>query len=124
MHRINRRIAATSGTALAAGEILHVLAYSPGQQYRLHSDAIPGEANQRTHTLLVWLNDAYEGGATVFPALDIAVRGAPGDALLFENLTAAGKPDERTRHAGLPVKSGRKWLATRWIRRTPVSPFD
>ena len=123
VRRINRRIAGASGTAVEAGEPLHVLAYTPGQEFRLHLDALPGVTNQRTHTMLVWLNDAFEGGETVFPALGLSLRGRPGDALLFANLGADGRADERTRHAGLTPTSGQKWLASRWIRARPVSPF-
>jgi prolyl 4-hydroxylase len=124
IRRINRRIAAASETAVEAGEPLHILAYAPGQQYRLHVDAIPGVANQRIWTMLVWLNEDYEGGETHFPNLGLTVRGRAGDGLLFANLTPDGRTDERLRHAGLPVTAGRKWLATRWIRRQPFSPFD
>src|SRR3569623_3415733 len=47
---LNRRIAAMTGTAVENGEPLQVLRYTPGQQYSLHSDALPGAANQRTVT--------------------------------------------------------------------------
>jgi prolyl 4-hydroxylase len=123
VRRINRRIAEISGTEIEAGEPLHVLAYAPGQEYRPHLDALPGATNQRTHTMLVWLNDDFTGGETVFPALGLTLRGRTGDALLFVNLDAAGRADERMRHAGLPPASGRKWLASRWIRARPLSPF-
>ena len=123
VRRINRRIADASGTQVEAGEPLHVLAYTPGQEFRLHLDALPGVANQRTYTMLVWLNDAFEGGETVFPALGLSLCGQPGDALLFANVGADGRADERTRHAGLTPTSGQKWLASRWIRAQPISPF-
>ena len=57
-----------------------------------------------------------EGGETHFPELDITVRGAVGDLLIFRNLDAQGMPDPRMLHAGLPITAGEKWLATRWIR--------
>ncbi|UAK23407.1 2OG-Fe(II) oxygenase [Sphingomonas nostoxanthinifaciens] len=120
---IDRRIADATGTAIEAGEPLHVLAYAPGQEYRPHLDALPGAANQRVLTVLLWLGGDYDGGETDFPAPGVRVRGEPGDALIFSNVTAEGRADERSRHAGLPVTRGRKWLATRWIRQAPVSPF-
>ena len=123
VRRINRRIADASGTVVEAGEPLHVLAYTPGQEYRPHLDALPGAVNQRTHTMLVWLNDGFAGGETVFPALGLKLRGRPGDGLLFANLDVRGRADERMRHAGLPPTVGSKWLASRWIRAAPVSPF-
>lgn len=124
VRRINRRIALASRTEVACGEPLHILAYDRGQQYRPHLDAVAGAANQRSWTMLLWLNDDYAGGETAFPIAGLTVRGAAGDALLFENVTRDGRPDPRTRHAGLPVTRGRKWLATRWIRQRPLAPFE
>ena len=115
---INRTIAAASATQVGWGEPLHVLRYVPGQQYRPHHDAHafgPVE-KRRIATALLYLNDAYEGGETNFPELGIKVRGGIGDLLIFHNLDAANMPDPRMIHAGLPIRSGEKWLATRWIR--------
>ena len=115
---INRTIAKASDTQVPWGEPLHVLRYAPGQQYRPHHDAhafAPVE-QRRVATALLYLNDAYEGGETNFPELGITVRGGVGDLLIFHNLDAAKLPDPRMIHAGLPITSGEKWLATRWIR--------
>lgn len=118
---IERRIAAATGTTLRQGEALQVLQYAPGQQYRPHLDAVPGLANQRVLTFLIWLNDDFKGGETVFPEAGLTFRGRVGDALLFANTDAAGRPDPRTRHAGLPVTSGVKLLASKWIRATAAA---
>jgi prolyl 4-hydroxylase len=115
---VNRCIAEASGTRYGWGEPLHVLRYGPGQQYRPHHDAHafgPAE-KRRVATALIYLNDGYEGGETNFPELNITVRGAVGDMLIFHNLTADKLPDPRMTHAGLPIARGEKWLATRWIR--------
>lgn len=115
---VNHTIAAASGTEPTRGEPLHILRYASGQQYRPHHDAhafAPVE-KRRTATALLYLNDAYEGGETHFPELKIKVRGGVGDLLIFHNLDADGMPDPRMTHAGLPITSGEKWLATRWIR--------
>lgn len=123
VNRINRRIARLSGTDYGWGEPLHVLSYEPGDEYKPHHDALPGADNQRQATAIVYLNDEYEGGETVFPELELTLRARPGDMLLFANLNAAGKRDERTLHAGLPVASGHKWIATRWIRQRRYHPW-
>ena len=115
---INRTIAAASETAMTWGEPLHILRYAPGQQYRPHHDAhaYPEVEKRRVATALLYLNDAYEGGETNFPELGITVRGGVGDLLIFHNLDRDKMPDMRMIHAGLPITSGEKWLATRWIR--------
>jgi prolyl 4-hydroxylase len=119
IHALNRRIAAASGTTVEQGEPLQVLRYSPRQEYRSHSDALSNADNQRIMTALVYLNDGYVGGETSFPAPDLKLRGAIGDALFFRNVEASGQPDALSTHAGLPVVTGEKWLASRWIRERP-----
>ncbi|MEA3061327.1 MAG: prolyl 4-hydroxylase [Sphingomonadales bacterium] len=121
---LGRRIAAASGTNFDQGEPLQVLRYRPGGEYRPHFDAIPGFANQRVATMLVWLNDGFEGGETEFPEAGLPLRGAVGDAILFRNVGGDGRPDPASAHAGRPVKAGEKWLASRWIReRTYEAPL-
>jgi len=122
IHALNRRLAAASGTDVRAGEPLQVLSYAPGEQYHEHSDALPGvaPAQQRILTFLVYLNEDYEGGETSFPSAGLKFRGRPGDGLLFRNAAPDGQPDPLAIHAGLPVTSGAKLLASRWIRATPL----
>jgi prolyl 4-hydroxylase len=123
VHALNRRMAAASGTDVRQGETLQVLRYARGQEYRPHLDAIPALANQRVLTFLVYLNDDYGGGETDFPELGLHIRGEAGMGLLFANALPDGRPDPRMRHAGLPVRSGSKLLASRWIRaRLPEHP--
>jgi len=119
IHAINRRIASASDTSVEQGEPLQVLHYSPGQEYRGHSDALPGVDNQRILTVLVYLNEDYEGGETSFPLAGLDLRGAIGDALIFANVNDLGQPDPDALHAGRPVTEGEKWLASRWIRERP-----
>jgi len=116
VNAINRRIAALSGTRVEQGETLQLLRYARGAQYRAHVDALPAEANQRIATVLVYLTDDYEGGETQFVRTGLAYRGRKGDALLFRNVDAAGRPDPMALHAGLPVTRGVKVIASRWIR--------
>lgn len=122
--RINRRIAAATATQADWGEPLTVLRYAAGQEYKLHLDTIPGAANQRIWTALLYLNEGYGGGETIFPDLGLRIAGGAGDALLFRSLDDCGRPDPRACHAGTPVTGGTKWLATRWIRLGPHHPWE
>ena len=121
---LNRRIAGATGTDIRNAEALYVMRYTPGQQYHPHLDALPGLANQREWTAIAYLNDAFDGGATAFPELGLSLRMGPGDLLVFRNSGADQQPDLRMRHAGEPVGSGEKWIATRWIRHGPHDPYD
>ena len=115
VHAINRRVAAATGTDYEAGETLQSLRYQPGQEYRPHFDFVPGD-NPRLWTALIYLNDDYEGGETEFVETGLKVRGTTGDLLAFYNAGPDGDLEPRSKHAGLPVRSGVKYLATRWIR--------
>lgn len=119
IHALNCRIAAATGTAAAQGEPLHVLRYRPGQEYKSHVDTLGGDPNQRIVTVLVYLNDDYQGGETRFDRTGLVFRGGVGDALIFHNVDAEGRADLLTRHSGLPVETGEKLIASRWIRARP-----
>ena len=121
VHALNRRMAAASKTDVMQGEPLQILRYRPGQEYKPHTDAIPGLKNQRIMTMLVYLNDDFEGGETSFPDAGLTIRPKRGEGLLFTNVDAGGNPDPSVLHAGLPVTSGVKFLASRWIRERAVT---
>jgi prolyl 4-hydroxylase len=122
IHALNRRIASMTGTRFESGEALQVLRYSPGQEYRPHFDFVEGAQNQRLWTALIYLNNDYEGGETAFVRTGAEVRGKAGDVLVFRNARADGSPDPLAEHAGMPVTSGTKYLATRWIRESRWIP--
>jgi prolyl 4-hydroxylase len=104
-----------------------VLHYTPGQQFAPHFDFVEAAAphladdiaenGQRVATLLIYLNDDFEGGETDFPALHWRYKGRTGDALLFWNVGATGQPDPATLHAGLQPTHGEKWVLSQWMRR-------
>ena len=106
-------------------EPLQVVRYGPGQEYRPHYDACvvgcaEGSRIYRRATLLVYLNDEFEEGATHFPSVDIRVRPRRGDGELFYNVDAdTGTELDAALHAGEPVLSGTKWVANCWVRYDP-----
>jgi hypothetical protein len=126
LHAIDLRLAKAAGLPLANGEMMNILMYKPGEEYRAHFDFFAPEiagaerSGQRIRTLLVWLNDDYAGGETYFINAKMNLRGAAGDAVVFHNCNAVtGAPDRETLHAGLPVTSGQKWLLSKWFRAKP-----
>ncbi len=121
---INHRIAAVSATQTDQGESLTVLHYAVGQQYRPHVDTIAGAQNQRIKTVLLYLNEGYGGGETLFLHKKLKVAARAGDAVIFDNVLPNGQTDPTTQHAGLPVTRGTKWLATRWIRANRHDPWN
>lgn len=126
------RIAAAIGVPVQHQEPTNVLHYARGQEYRLHFDFVaPQEAaqsfaaefaalGQRIATVLVYLNDKYEGGETEFPRLGWRHKGKTGDAMVFWNVSESGERESQSLHAGLPVTRGEKWLLSTWVRERPL----
>ncbi|MES2343697.1 MAG: 2OG-Fe(II) oxygenase [Pseudomonadota bacterium] len=128
---VNLRISQAAGMPPENAEGLGVLHYAPGERYRPHMDYIPETPEnarqlevmgQRVRTLLVYLNDGFEGGATLFPRLDAAYRPAAGGALIFDSVTDDGAMDPRTLHEGSPPTSGEKWVISKWFRTKALRP--
>lgn len=120
------RIAASMQVPLRQLEAATVLHYKGSEEIRNHFDFIdpasPNYAEQirlrgdRIITFLVYLNDDYESGETDFPEAGVRNKGRCGDGIFFVNVTAEGRPDLRTVHAGRPPTQGEKWIITQFIR--------
>jgi hypothetical protein len=128
---INWRIAEAAGLPAENAEGLGVLHYAPGEQYAPHVDYIPdtpanaahlAQRGQRVRTLLVYLNEGFEGGATEFLRLDLALKPPRGFGLVFDNVTADGGVEPLTLHRGAPPTRGEKWLISKWFRTKALRP--
>lgn len=122
IHAINLRLAAAAGLPPSNGEMINVLMYRHGEEYRPHYDFFPVEAaqsdpsGQRIRTLLVYLNTDYVGGEMHFVTASRKIKGNVGDAVVFHNCEDNGVPDKSSLHAGMPVLGGEKWLLSKWYR--------
>jgi len=124
IRRIEARIARLLNWPVQNGEGLQVLRYRRGAEYKPHYDYFdPGEpgtaailrrGGQRVASLIMYLREPEEGGATVFPDIGLRVRPQQGSAVFFSY--ALAHPTSLTLHGGEPVKSGEKWIATKWLR--------
>jgi len=123
---VRERLCALAGQPAIHAENCQVLHYEVGQRFAPHFDFLdPGfvghagtlaHSGQRVATVLVYLNDGFEGGETDFPRIGLRHRGAKGDALVFRNVDEEGRPDLLTLHAGLTPTRGEKWLLSLWVR--------
>ena len=124
---LDRRIAALMNRPVENGEGLQILHYHTGGEYTPHFDYFPptdpgshvhlANGGQRMATLIIYLNDVEDGGATVFPELKLTIGPKKGAALYFEYGNSHGQVDPLTLHGGLPVLRGEKWIATKWMRQ-------
>ncbi|AET93554.1 proCollegen-proline,2-oxoglutarate-4- dioxygenase (plasmid) [Burkholderia sp. YI23] len=130
--RLEMRIAALTGLAAENGEGLQLLRYQPGAESTPHVDYLVAgnetnresiaRSGQRVGTLLMYLNDVEGGGETVFPQVGCSVVPRRGQALYFEYCNRAGVCDPASLHASTPLRSGEKWVATKWIRARRFVP--
>ncbi|WP_282146401.1 2OG-Fe(II) oxygenase [Alteromonas stellipolaris] len=124
IRKIDLSIARHSNTMANQGEYLNLLRYAPGQEYKGHFDAISVKQNyaiyqdgaQRIKTALIYLNSVEDGGKTLFPRLDLAIKPIQGNMIIFDNVELNGRVKPLSFHAGESTISSHKWLLTKWIR--------
>lgn len=124
--KISDLVAKRTGTSISDQEELQVVRYKPGGYFRPHYDACDGNKQfckrmndgkgPRLLTVLVYLNDDYSGGETIFPNLKKTIQPEKGKAILFYSIDHRGDILRDSLHGGDPVKSGEKWIANKWVR--------
>jgi prolyl 4-hydroxylase len=108
-------------------ELLQVVKYSTGGFFNPHYDTcmgddpdyckrMNGKAGPRYGTLIVYLNDDFTGGETIFPNINKTVKPEKGKAVFFYTTDTNGNLLNESLHAGNPVISGNKWICNKWTR--------
>ena len=107
-------------------EDISIVRYQASEYYREHYDACATTKNcqnnsriYRKATLIVYLNDGFSGGETSFPKINVKVTPKTGKVAMFYDTDHQGVEIAESLHAGLPVTSGEKWIATLWIKFLP-----
>jgi len=102
-------------------EILQVLRYEKGQEFKPHTDGFEGrvtaagfENSGRLVTVFTYLNDVRNGGHTNFPELSLSIAPKQGCAIVHFPATETLEEDRRTIHQGSPAID-EKWLLTTWV---------
>ncbi|XP_037954286.1 prolyl 4-hydroxylase subunit alpha-1-like isoform X1 [Teleopsis dalmanni] len=122
--RLNERITDMTGFNLVGSEMLQVMNYGLGGHYDTHYDFFNVSADteiirttgNRIATVLFYLSDVEQGGATVFPNIETSVLPRKGMAVMWYNLNNRGDGNWLTLHAACPVIVGSKWVCNKWIR--------
>ena len=108
-------------------EPLQVVKYEPGGFFKTHVDACCEDTlickkenslvGKRLATIIIYLNDDYEGGETEFVLLDKKIKPEKNTAVLFMNV---GENDNKchllSHHRGNNIISGTKYICNIWIR--------
>jgi len=96
-------------------EAPHLLRYGPGGKYSMHSDSDHFDiASQRFYrfidrdfSMLIYLNDDFEGGELKFPWLNYQYTPVAGDLVIFPS-------NHLYTHESLPIKSRNKYALVSW----------
>lgn len=126
---LQEKMARACGVDAAQMEATAVLHYSPGEEITNHYDFVDPQMvdyteevarnGQRIITFLIYLNDDYAEGETVFPRLNIKHKGQRGEGFYFVNCIGQ-EPDLRSWHAGRPPHNGDKWIVSQFIRNHAI----
>ena len=121
---LHQKIADHLGLPLSKGEALQGQVYETGQYFKPHTDYFEGEHYQqhclasgnRTHTLMIYLNDVPEGGQTDFANISQTVNPKMGKAIIWRNMDNEGNTLPDSLHEGTPPTKGKKYVITSWWR--------
>lgn len=113
-------------------EDLQVVRYLPGEYFKEHHDGccdnnvkcqeFINKSGQRILTVLIYLNNEFEEGYTYFPKLNLKLKTEPGNAIVFfPTASNSTKCHPLALHAGMPVKSGIKWICNLWFHEKKYS---
>lgn len=126
VREVERRIGAFTGLDPAHGEPLQGQRYAVGQEFKGHTDYFEptgadyatycSVAGNRTWTVMVYLNEPEAGGATRFKAVDKIIQPETGKLVCWNNRRPDGSLNPATLHQGMKVRSGVKYVITKWFR--------
>ena len=90
-------------------EEMRIKRYDKGDCFNQHVDVGNLSSSKRFLAFLFYLNEDYEGGATVFKTPDnFTVRPCTGNVVVFP-------PTWQYPHAGMPVKGGTKYIMSTYL---------
>ncbi|XP_072939293.1 prolyl 4-hydroxylase subunit alpha-1-like [Epargyreus clarus] len=122
--RVSRRVRDFTGLSLESAEELQVVNYGIGGHYEPHYDfarkkehAFGRFNGNRIATVLFYMSEVAQGGATVFTELGLSLFPVHRAAAFWLNLHPSGEGDFATRHAACPVLRGSKWVSNKWIHQ-------
>ena len=111
------------------GEPLQGQRYAVGQEFKAHTDFFDPSgqdfqkycsiAGQRTWTFMLYLNAPDAGGATRFAHFKKSFTPETGTMLCWNNRNFDGSVNNWTLHHGMKVRSGTKYVITKWYREKP-----
>ncbi len=129
VQQLQKKISDFLGIDIVKGEHLQGQLYEEGQYFKPHQDFFSGPAynkhslasGNRTETLMIYLNDDFEGGGTNFVNQNKIVKPQQGMALSWKNMID-GQVQDNAMHEGMPITKGKKYIITSWWRERDWNP--
>lgn len=129
VQRIEEMIGALTGIAPQYGEPIQGQRYAVGQEFKAHTDYFEPNgldyhqfcsiAGNRTWTVMIYLNAPEAGGATRFKAIEKTIQPEAGKLVAWNNRRPDQSLNPATIHHGMKVRSGVKYIITKWFRERP-----
>ena len=126
--KIEKLVDDITGLPRTHQEALQIVRYDVGEEYKTHEDfwhlntdyydQQMARGGQRAWSIMIYLNAVAGGGQTRFTRMGIDIDAEPGKVLAWKN-TIDGEINVDSSHAGMPVESGEKWVAIKWVREQP-----
>lgn len=125
--KFNKRLCKILGIEVEYLEDWIFIKYEEGGEYKEHADFVDEDlpyaeedkkilGGLRLKTVLIYLNDDFEGGETFFPNIDLTIKPKTGKLVVWENILTNRKKNKYSIHAGLPVSKGNKYIILTWVR--------
>ena len=128
--KLSEKITKITNTQNNYTEDLQVVSYDKDGFFNYHYDACAGNKSfckrlnhngYRLYTVLIYLNDDFEGGETVFPKINKTIKPEKGKAVIFQNVLDDGTIIAESLHGGNSVLSGNKYICNKWIRTKKIN---
>ncbi len=129
---LKEKVSTLTGFPVSHQESVQIARYFEGGHFHAHYDACVGSKEEcramdenggpRYATVLVYLNDGYQGGTTSFPNIGKTIQPEKGKAILFYDIDPKTKEIiPESLHAGDPLISSDagKYVANIWIHLEP-----
>ena len=117
---LNKRIERICNWSDDRTEDLVLNRYEEGQLFWTHNDFVDdekriGESGHRLASMIIYLNDDFEGGKTIFPKLKKIFTPKKGCALFYNYHCFEHPKSYDLLHSGGSVRNGTKYILTKWF---------
>lgn len=99
-------------------EELQLVKYDVSGYFNEHYDpdvSYKNDSSDRIYTLIIYLNDDYEGGETYFKNINLRIKPKKGKGVIFKSLTENNELLTNSLHTGTPITKGNKYICNKWI---------